>query len=331
MIISKTPYRISLFGGGTDFPEWFTKNSGAVLSASIDKYCYLSCRKLPPFFPHKHRFVYSRIEDIVKLEDIRHPCLKHVFKWLNITDGLEIHHDGDLPARSGLGSSSSFTVGLLNVLNAHQNLMSSKRELAKKAIYVERELIKESGGWQDQIAVSYGGFNYITFKQNKTFEVEPVILSADTFENLTQRFLLFYTGVQRSASALEFAKIKTMHQQSKYYLAAKDLADEALSLIVSDDCNMAEFGRLLDEGWKIKKAFAPGVSNGWVDEVYAEAQRKGAIGGKLLGAGGGGFLLFFAEPQFHTSIIETLSKFTHVPFNFEFDGSKIALYQPQGL
>lgn len=331
MIISKTPYRISFFGGGTDFPEWFTKNSGAVLSTTIDKYCYLSCRCLPPFFPHKHRFVYSRVEDIVNIEDIQHPCLKHVFKWLNITNGLEIHHDGDLPARAGLGSSSSFTVGLLNVMNAYQNSMSSKKQLAESAIFVERELIKESGGWQDQVAVSFGGFNFITFNQNETFEVAPVILKKDTSVALQSHLLLFFTGIQRSASKLERKKLSSMEKQEELYHATYELVDDALSAIVSPEPKINDFGKLMHEGWRLKKKVGPGVSTRLVDEAYEVAQSKGALGGKLLGAGGGGFLLIFAEPSFHEQIITALSKFTHVPFNFEYEGSKIALYQPHGL
>ena len=331
MIISKTPYRISFFGGGTDFPAWYRENGGAVLSATIDKYCYISCRNLPPFFEHKHRFVYSVIEDIVNVSDINHPAIRGVFQWLDIQVGLEIHHDGDLPARSGLGSSSSFTVGLLNALRAHSNKYYSKASLAKDAIFVEQEVIGETVGSQDQVAAAYGGFNQITFGGSAEFIVKPVIMQPTMQRKLNDHLLLFFTGVQRFASQIEETKLKRLDPNARIMRRISQMVDEGLAILTSDTVDFDNFGRLLHEGWVAKSGLSPEVSSSLIDEAYRAARAEGALGGKLLGAGGGGFMLIFANPRYHQAITQRLAKFVHVPFEFENSGSTIALYQPSGL
>ena len=331
MIISKTPYRISFFGGGTDFPSWYSENGGAVLSTTIDKYCYISCRNLPPFFEHKHRFVYSIIEDVGDVEDIKHPAIKGIFQWLDIQIGLEIHHDGDLPARSGLGSSSSFTVGLLNALRAHSNKYYSKTSLAKDAIFVEQKVIGETVGSQDQVAAAYGGFNQITFGGDAEFIVKPVIMQPRMQRKLNEHLLLFFTGIQRFASQIEETKLKKLGQNANIMRRISQMVDEGLSILTSDKVDFDDFGRLLHEGWVAKSSLSPEVSSSPIDAAYQAARAEGALGGKLLGAGGGGFMLIFADPKHHQAIIHRLAKFVHVPFEFENSGSTIALYQPSGL
>ena len=331
MIISKTPYRISFFGGGTDFPKWYLENEGEVLSTSIDKYCYISCRVLPPFFQHKHRFVYSIIEDVLSNQDIQHPAIRGVFNWLKIDKGMEIHHDGDLPARAGLGSSSSFTVGLLNALRAQNNGIYSKNELARDAIYVEQKVIGENVGSQDQIAASYGGFNHIKFGSHEDFKVSPVIISPDNKKLLNDHLLLFFTGIQRVASEIEESKLKKMKENSTALSDIQGMVQESLGIISRTDIKFNEFGELLYESWKLKKTLSSLVTNSKIDNAFQTAIDSGAIGGKILGAGGGGFLLLFAEPHNHSSIKKKLSKLVHVPFSFDQLGSSIALYQPSGL
>lgn len=331
MIISKTPYRISFFGGGTDFPAWYREHGGAVLSTTIDKYCYISCRNLPPFFEHKHRFVYSVIEDVVNVSDIKHPAIRGIFQWLDIQVGLEIHHDGDLPARSGLGSSSSFTVGLLNALRAHSNKYYSKASLAKDAIFVEQEVIGETVGSQDQVAAAYGGFNQITFGGDAEFSVKPVIMQPTMQRKLNEHLLLFFTGIQRFASQIEETKLKRLGPNAHIMRQISQMVDEGLAILTSDTVDFDDFGRLLHEGWLAKSNLSPEVSSSPIDEAYQAAREEGALGGKLLGAGGGGFMLIFADPRHHQAITQRLAKFVYVPFQFENSGSTIALYQPSGL
>ena len=332
MIISKTPYRISFFGGGTDFPDWYRENGGSVLSTTINKYCYISCRVLPPFFEHKHRLVYSRVEDVKEGQTIRHPSIRAVFDWLKISEGLEIHHDGDLPARSGLGSSSSFTAGLLNVLKAHCAERYSKRELAEKTIFVEQKLIGENVGSQDQIAVSYGGFNHIEFMQStEQFSVNPMIVSPDTLTEIEKRLLLIYTGHQRFSNDIEKEKLKGLESNKRSYHTLSRFVTDALNILNSKNFDAQLFGKLMHESWEVKKSLSSSVSNDFLNSIYDAALSEQAIGGKVLGAGGGGFFLFFAEPEYHTAIVKKLSPCVHVPFKFEHSGSTIALYNPSGL
>ena len=331
MIITKTPFRISFFGGGTDLNQWFSENRGAVISTSIDKYCYISCRYLPNFFNHKFRFVYSQIEDVVDIDDISHPAIKGLLKYLNWTKGIELHHDGDLPARSGLGSSSSFTVGMLNALTAMQGMHISKNELAKQAIHIEQKILNENVGCQDQIAAAYGGFNKIEFYGENSFKVSPIIIPENRLNKLQDNLLLFFTGISRFASEIEKSKIVNFNSKKIELTKMHEMVDVSIDILVNQEKNIDDFGLLLNEGWNYKKSLSSLVSNNEVDEIYNSALKSGALGGKLLGAGGGGFILFYASKEKHKEIINKLNHLTHVPFKFENLGSTVALYQPNGL
>jgi D-glycero-alpha-D-manno-heptose-7-phosphate kinase len=331
MIITRTPFRISFFGGGTDYPQWYREHGGAVLSTSIDKYCYISCRNLPPFFEHKHRIVYSKIENVVHVDDIEHPSVRAVFQWLQVSDGIEVHHDGDLPARSGLGSSSAFTVGLIHALRALRGQQSSKSELASGALHVEQNLIGENVGSQDQVVVAYGGLNRIDFPVSGDFSVQPVVMLRDKQELLNDHMMLFFTGITRIASDVAASKIQNLSSRSAELNAMRAMVDEALNILTSENVDMTAFGRLLHESWLLKRRLSDAVSTLHIDQTYEVAMRAGAIGGKLLGAGGGGFLLIFAEPEKHAEIRKALAKLIYVPFRFEASGSNLALYQPQGF
>ena len=331
MIISTTPYRISFFGGGTDYPTWYRENGGMVLSTTINKYCYITCRHLPPFFKHKHRFVYAKIESVMNTSEIKHPAIKAVLEWMGWKNGLEIHHDGDLPARSGLGSSSSFTVGLLNALTALLGNQSSKKELAEKAIHIEQNIIREAVGSQDQAAAAYGGFNKIEFQRNDSFNVQPVILSTKKKKYLESHLMLFFTGVSRYATEAAQSKINNIGNRKKELTRIAQTVDEALSIIDGPDSFAAELGQLMDEAWRFKRSLSDKVSNKKIDEIYEAAIGAGAYGGKLMGAGNGGFMVFIVKPELQNRVKERLKFLTHVPFEFENFGSKIVLYQPDGL
>jgi D-glycero-alpha-D-manno-heptose-7-phosphate kinase len=331
MIITRTPFRISFFGGGTDYPAWFKEHGGVVLATTIDKYCYITCRRLPPFFTHKHRIVYSRIETVAATEEIEHPSVKACLQWANVHGGLEIHHDGDLPARSGLGSSSSFTVGLLNALVAADGKMISKEELARNAIHVEQELIGESVGSQDQISAAYGGFNRIQFNRNGSFDITPVILSAARRSELSDHLMLCFTGVSRIASEVAKTKIANIKNRQTELTRMGEMVDQAIDILQDDQRPIEDFGRLLDSSWQQKRRLSEQVSSPEIDALYAEAMSAGAIGGKILGAGGGGFLLLFAKPEHQAGIRQRLSALVHVPFTFDDSGSRVVLYQPNGL
>jgi D-glycero-alpha-D-manno-heptose-7-phosphate kinase len=331
MIITKTPYRISFFGGGTDLNQWFKENGGAVISTSIDKYCYISCRFLPKFFDHKFRFVYSQIEDIINIDDIKHPAIKGLLSHLNWDQGIELHHDGDLPARSGLGSSSSFTVGMLNALNAMQGKHISKCELAKQAIFIEQKILNENVGCQDQIAAAFGGFNKIEFYGEDSFKVSPIIIPEVRLNKLQDNLLLFFTGISRFASEIEKSKIVNFNSKKNELTKMHEMVDISIEILVNEAKNIDDFGLLLNDGWNYKKSLSNLVSNYEVDEIYNSAIKSGALGGKLLGAGGGGFILFYAPKEKHQKIINKLNHLIHVPFKFENLGSTVALYQPNGL
>ncbi|HOK57137.1 MAG TPA: kinase [bacterium] len=326
MVITRTPFRISFFGGGTDYPSWYRYNKGAVLTTSIDKYCYITCRYLPPFFEHKHRIVYSIIETVKEIDEIKHPAVRGVLKYLNIDFGVEIHHDGDLPARTGLGSSSSFTVGLLNALYALLGKMKSKEELAKEAIYVEQKILKENVGCQDQIEVAFGGLNKITFLPDDSFIVEPLILPPGKKEDFEKHLLLYFTGISRYASEIASEQIKNIENKKYELKILHEMVEEGIKILVGNS-EIKEFGKLLDEAWRFKRSLSDKVSNPFIDEIYEKAKKAGAIGGKLLGAGGGGFMLLFAPPELHQKIKEEI-KGLFVPFKFENQGSQIIFYQP---
>ena len=330
MIITRTPFRVSLFGGGTDYPQWYQQHGGAVLASTIDKYCYISCRYLPPFFEHKYRIVYSRIENTREISDIEHPAVRAVLGWMKCEHGLEIHHDGDLPARSGLGSSSSFTVGLINALRALSGQYISQENLACEAIHVEQDIIRESVGSQDQISAAFGGFNRISFRRDGKFEVTPVILSKTRLDDLQQHLMLCFTGFSRYASEVAQSKISNMQNREKELHRMKEMVDEAISILQNKNSSVGELGKLMHESWQHKRSLSNKVSTPEIDDIYEAAMQAGAAGGKLLGAGGGGFLLLFVEPERQSRIRDKLKHLIHVPFNFESSGSRVIVYQPNG-
>ena len=331
MIISKTPFRVSLFGGGTDYPSWYRQNGGSVIAAAIDKYCHISCRHLPPFFDHKHRIVYSKVESVKKIEEIQHPSVRAVLTTLGISAGLEIHHDGDLPARSGIGSSSSFTVGLINVINALKGQQISKEDLAKQAIHIEQEILKENVGSQDQILAAFGGFNRIDFNPDDSFNITPVIINKDTIELLQNHMLLFFTGLSRFSSDIARDKVANFKNRFRELTQIKEMVVEGLSILQSPSVPINELGKLLHESWQLKRSLSNKVSTLQIDEIYQAGIKAGAIGGKILGAGGGGFILFFAKPENHKNIYKKLNDLVHVSFRFDNMGSKIVVYEPNGF
>ncbi len=327
MIISRTPFRISFFGGGTDYPAWYLKHGGAVLSTTFDKYCYITCRELPPFFGHKYRIAYSLVENAKEVCDIKHPAVRAVIQEMKLAQGLEIHVDADLPARSGLGSSSAFTVGLLNSLYALQGQRVSRDFLAHEAVRIEQEVICESVGSQDQIAAAYGGLNVIHFRQDGGFKVEQVILPADRKQVLNDHLMLFFTGFSRIASEIAKDKISNLGKKVKELQQIQRLVGEALD-ILSRGKDIRLFGELLHTVWTCKQSLSEKVSNVQINAIYETARKAGAIGGKLLGAGGGGFMLLFVEPAKQPQVREALKGFIHVPFQFETTGSQVIYYEP---
>jgi D-glycero-alpha-D-manno-heptose-7-phosphate kinase len=328
MIISRTPFRISLFGGGTDYPAWFKEHGGSVIGTAIDKYCYLSVRRLPPFFEHKSKIVYSKVELVKNVSEIEHPAARGVLTDMKIDDGLEIHHDADLPARSGLGSSSSFTVGLLNSLYALDSRMISKRELGRQAIRIEQEVMKEDVGCQDQIWAAYGGFNRIDFHPDGNFSVAPFILSASRRAELQQSLMLFFTGFSRFASDFAQDQIKNMNNRKNQLRMIRSLVDSAADILLDPKAPIRELGELLHQSWQIKRELADSVSNSQIDEIYDAARGAGATGGKLLGAGGGGFMVLVVDPEKRAQVRERLKKLIAVNVGFDTEGSKIVIYQP---
>jgi len=330
MIITRTPFRISFFGGGTDYPKWYQEHGGVVLATTIDKYCYISCRYLPPFFEHNYRIVYSKIENVKAIPEIEHPAVRTVLDYMGCDLGLEVHHDGDLPARSGLGSSSSFTVGLLNALMALNGKRISNDELARKAIHVEQDLIKENVGSQDQISAAYGGFNRIEFLRDGSFKVDPIILGHERLEEFQSHLMLFFTGFSRFASEIAKSQIDNMKSRAAELHLMKEMAYEAIATLQSNS-PIEEIGRMLDENWKYKRSLSDKVSTSEIDQIYSIAKKSGAIGGKLLGAGGGGFMVFFVKPEIQEKVKEALRHLIYVPFRFENSGSRVVLYQPNGL
>lgn len=328
MIISRTPFRVSFFGGGTDYPDWFKKNKGAVLATTIDKYCYITCRYLPPFFEHKSRIIYSRMEQVQNFEEINHPAVREVLRFLKIHQGVEIHHDGDLPARTGLGSSSSFTVGLLNSLYALKGEMPTKARLTEEAIHVEQKMCKDNVGCQDQALAAYGGLNYIEFGGEKHLRIRRVTIPEARIRNLEKHLMLYFTGFSRTASTIAAHQIKNIPKKKEELTTMYQLVQEAMKLLSGN--KLIEFGKLLHESWKIKRDLSAKVSTPQIDDIYHTAQKAGAIGGKVLGAGGGGFVVLFAPPSAQKKIKEKLKKLLLVPFKFENLGTQIIFYQPNG-
>jgi D-glycero-alpha-D-manno-heptose-7-phosphate kinase len=325
MIISRTPYRISFFGGGTDYHTWYQEHGAAILASTINHYCYLHCRLLPPFFNHKSRIIWRQVEEVSEHNLIQHPSVRAVLDYLKFDQGIEIHHQGDLPARSGLGSSSAFTVGLLHAMYALQGLISSKRELACEAIHIERNILHENVGIQDQIETAYGGLNKITVNPNGDFQVNPLVLPTARIHTLNEHLLLFFTGISRTASDIAADKIKSIPNK-KYELQQMYQMVDIATDILSKGNDITDFGRLLHESWMLKRQISNNISTDFIDEIYAKARKAGAIGGKLLGAGGGGFMLFFVKPEDKPQLCETLKDLLLVPFEFENSGSQIIFY-----
>lgn len=327
MIISRTPFRLSFFGGGTDYPAWYREHGGAVLSTSIDRYCWISCRYLPPFFDHKSRIVYSKIELVKSGDEIEHPAVREVLKFLEIHDGIEIHHDGDIPARTGIGSSSAFTVGLLHALYALKRVMPNKMQLAQEAIHIERDALKECVGSQDQVAASFGGFNKIEFSQNDGIDINPIILEGSRLIRFQEHLMLFFTGFSRFASKIALKQVANVDKNKKALIRMRQMVDEAVAVLTVGR-DLGDFGKLLHEGWLLKRGLTEEVSTPEIDEIYQAGRESGAIGGKLVGAGGGGFMLFFARPENHDHIRNRLKKLLLVPFRFDNSGTQIVFYRP---
>ena len=328
MIISRTPFRISFFGGGTDYPVWYKEHGGAVLATSIDKYCYINLRQLPPFFDYNYRFVYSKSEHVQDISEIQHPSIRETLRFMDSDKGLEIHHDADLPARSGLGSSSSFTVGLLNAMYAMKGKMVTKRQLALDAIHVEQDLINENVGSQDQTSAAFGGFNKIEFGGEQQIQVQPITIGAKKSQALQDHLMLFFTGFSRIASEIAGEQIKKTPDKTAELNQMRDMVDEAIGILNSSDSDITDFGRLLHESWMIKRSLTDKITTSEVDKIYETAMQAGALGGKLLGAGGGGFILFFVEPEIQPMVKEKLKNLLHVPFKFDTLGSQIIYYAP---
>ena len=330
MIITRTPYRLSFFGGGSDYPAHYREHGGAVLATSINKFCYITTRALPPFFDHKFRLVYSKIELASSPQEINHPSVRAVLQYLNVKEGLEIQHQGDLPARSGIGSSSSFTAGLLHSILALRGHMISKFDLATKTIHVEQDIIGEKVGSQDQVTASVGGFNVLRFNKDGAISVNPVIISEARKLQLNDHLLMFFTGISRDSQTITKNKIRKIEHNPAGINEIAQMVEDALSVLVSGS-DITDFGRLLHETWKLKRAISDEISNQKIDAIYDIARKNGAVGGKLLGAGGGGFIVFFAPPDAHSKIIHALADYVNVPFKFERQGSTVCLYEPGGF
>lgn len=326
MIITKTPFRMSFFGGGTDMPAFFNEHGGAVISTTFDKFCYVNVRHMPPFHPYISELVHNRFERVNNIDEIEHPLIRECMRLHDIHE-IRLTYEGDLPARTGLGTSSTFAVGMLNAFCALKGKMMSHRNLAKEAIYVEREVLKEHGGWQDQVAAAYGGFNRIDFSNNE-FKVHPIIIHPERKRELDENLLLFYTGVQRFSSDIQADTFAKPVDKTKQLLDMLALVDEAEKVLTDKNTSLNEFGKLLDTTWKLKRGTGTKVSNGSIDELYDIAIKAGALGGKLLGAGGGGFLLFYCEKEKQPSLIKALGALMIVPFHFESEGAQVLYYAP---
>jgi len=326
MIISRTPFRISFFGGGTDYPVWFNEFGGAVLGTTIDKYCYITCRFLPEFFEHKHRIVYSQIENVWDINEINHPSVRETLRFMDIKEGLEIHHDGDLPARTGLGSSSAFTVGLIHALYGLKGLMPTKMQLAKDAIHIEQEMIKESVGCQDQVLVAFGGLKRFDFNHEESIDIKPIMMPAKRYEALQDHLMLFFTGFSRIASTVASEQIKETPNRVPELTQMQLMVGDAIK-ILNEGNDLLDFGRLLNESWQLKRSLTNKITTPEIDDIYNTAIKSGAVGGKLLGAGGGGFILLFVSPELRSHVKESLHGLLHVPFRFEKQGSQIIFYE----
>lgn len=328
MIITKTPFRMSFFGGGTDMEEFFKENGGAVLSTTFDKYCYVNVRHLPRFFDYSTELSYSKIERVTNIEEIQHPAIRNAMKMLDMHE-IRLTYEADLPARSGLGTSSSFAVGMLNAFYALKGKYADNKKLADEAIYLERVLCNEAGGWQDQIAASYGGFNRINFNADG-YQVLPVIISPERKSQLNNNLLMFFTGFTRFSSDVQKTNNSSTIQDKKVRLRRMyELVNEAETILTDKTRDLDDFGRLLDVTWKLKKGTGQAVSTGSIDDLYEKGIKAGALGGKLLGAGGGGFLVFYVQPEKQENVKKAMIDLMHIPFKFENDGTRVIHYSPE--
>lgn len=328
MIYTKTPFRMSFFGGGTDYQPFFEEYGGRVISSTFDRYCYVSVRHLPRFFEYRNQLTYSKIEKTMSVDEIEHPMVRNAMKMLNMNE-LFISYDADLPARSGLGSSSSFAVGLLNAFHALKGHYTGKEKLAKEAIYLERELCDESGGWQDQIAVAFGGLNRISFLPGGGFEVKPIIITNKRKQNLNNNLMMFFTGFSRLSSEIAKEQVNATRNKTAELLEMLKLVDEGEHILVERHSDLDDFGRLLHASWQLKRGITSRVSTDTLDMIYNAAIKHGALGGKLLGAGGGGFFVFYVPEERHFEVKTALKDLLYVPFKFENAGTEILYYQPE--
>ena len=322
MIISKTPYRISFFGGGTDYPDWYRRFGGEVISTTIDKYIYITARYLPPFFKYRYRIVYSKVETVNQVNDIQHIVVRELIKQSKIKKGIELHYDGDLPSKSGMGSSSSFIVGCMNIFLSLNKDLNEKKNLAKKSLNFEQNILKEIVGSQDQVASSYGGFNSIIFNTDGSFLVKPIKLKKTIKEKLNKRLFLVFTGYQRRAH--DFASLYVKDLSTKKINEMNSIQEHVtISKKYLSKGKLDDFGYLLHESWIKKKELSKHISSNFIDDIYNKGLKNGALGGKILGAGGGGFLLFYVDEKLISKFKKSLNNFTIIPFNFENKGSRI--------
>ncbi len=331
MIITQTPFRMSFFGGGTDMEEFFLENGGSVLSTTFDKYCYVNVRHLPRFFDYSTELSYSKTERVNDIKDIQHPAIRNAMQMLDMHE-IRLTYEADLPARSGLGTSSSFAVGMLNAFYALKGKYADKKKLADEAIYLERELCQEAGGWQDQIAASFGGFNRINFNQDGKYDVLPIIISPERKKRLNSNLMMFFTGFTRFSSDVQKANAatkETKEEKKQRLLEMLSLVDEAESILVDQTKDLDDFGRLLNHTWQLKKQTGNAVSTSNIDILYDKGMKAGALGGKLLGAGGGGFLVFYVQPEYQSAVKEALKELMYIPFQFEDGGTKVIHYTPE--
>jgi D-glycero-alpha-D-manno-heptose-7-phosphate kinase len=328
MVITSTPLRISFFGGGTDYPVWYRRHGGSVLSTSIDKYCYITCRRLPPFFEYHSRISYSTVENVASNSAIQHPSVRACLQFMGIEEGVEVHHVADLPARAGLGTSSAFTVGMLLSLYALQEQLRDKHALATDAIHVEQNLLREAVGSQDQVSAAYGGFNRIDFGVDGDIEVKRLLAPQSRLAELEGYLALYFTGFSRIASEVASEQLKITPLKTGELNAMLELVNEAESIVASSHRSLEDFGRLLHESWKIKRSLTNKISNADIDAIYEAGLDAGALGGKLLGAGGGGFMLFFVPPERRIALRTRLQKLLYVPFRFSSRGSNVLVFEP---
>jgi D-glycero-alpha-D-manno-heptose-7-phosphate kinase len=329
MITTRTPLRISFFGGGTDYPVWYREHGGAVLSTTIDKSCYITCRYLPPFFEYHSRVSYMKVENVARNDDIQHPSVRACLQFMGIQDGIEVHHIADLPARTGLGTSSAFTVGMLLALHALKNQMRDRHSLALDAIHVEQDLLQEAVGAQDQVSAAYGGFNRINFHPDATIDVKRIVCPPARLRELQQHLTLFFTGFSRTASEIAKEQVRMTPQRQRELMEMEQMVSEGEAILTNTARPIDDFGKLLHEGWQIKRGLTQNITTSRIDEIYEAGLEAGAVGGKLLGAGGGGFMLFFVAPERRQKLRERLRNLLCVPLAFSTAGADVVVYEPE--